>query len=53
MHLDFKNLFPISPSLFFNVLLQAFIKHSRKASVYIYVNSMNSIHTSVNLQIFA
>ena len=36
--------FPISPSLFCLMFSQAFIKHSRKAFVYIYVNSMYNIY---------
>ena len=36
---------PISPSLsFFYVVSQAFIKHSRKAFVYIYIINMYSIY---------
>ena len=38
----------ISPSLFY-VISQAFIKHSRKAFVYIYLNSMYNIHILENL----
>ena len=38
----------ISPSLFY-VISQAFIKHSRKAFVYIYLNSMYNIQILENL----
>ena len=35
---------------FFNVLSQAFINHSRKAFVYIYINNMYSIYIFKNLE---
>ena len=41
--------FPISPSLFFLMFTQAFIKCSRKAFVYIYINSMYNIYILENL----
>ena len=39
--------------LFFNVLSQAFIKHSRKVYVYTYINNMYDIYILENLWIFA
>ena len=38
--ISFSLCFPISSSLFFYVLYQALIKHSRKVIVYIYINNM-------------
>ena len=41
--------FPIFSFLFFNVLSQASIKHSRKAFVYIYINNVYNIYILENL----
>ena len=46
--ISFSLCFPISPS-FFYVLSQAFIKHSRKAFVYIYINNMYNVYVLENM----
>ena len=38
--ISFSLCFPISPSLFLNVLSQAFIMYSRKTLAYIYISNM-------------
>ena len=49
--ISFSLCFPISPSLLLFVCsFQAFIKHSRKAFVYIYINNMYNIHIIENFK---
>ena len=52
--ISFSLCFPISPCLFFNVLSQPFIKHSRKAfvCVCVYIYNMYNIYILEKLRIF-